>query len=139
MSETTRWVSGGSHCGICRCELMPVSGNLWGRGPAACVMSAKATGARVRTSPLAGPLRAGQGWGGAGLPPTELTRTSGGSPSPSLRLPPPQARLCHHSLPARPGRTPPLCRWGRLLPVAETNDIFISLSKPPLFMEVSPS
>lgn len=46
--------------------------------------------------------------------------------------------LCHLSLPTRPGRAPPLCRWGRLLPVAETDDIFISLSKPPLFMEVSP-
>lgn len=48
------------------------------------------------------------------------------------------AGLCHLSLPTRPGRAPPLCRWGRLLPVAETDDIFISLSKPPLFMEVSP-
>ena len=107
--------------------------------PAACVMSSKATGERVWASHLAGPLRAGRGQGGVGPPPTELAGTSGGSPSLSLRLPPPQARLCHHSLPARPGRTPPLCRWGRLLPVAETNDIFISLSKPPLFMEVSPS
>lgn len=36
------------------------------------------------------------------------------------------------------GQNPTTLQVGRLLPVAETDDIFISLSKPPLFMEVSP-
>lgn len=74
-----------------------------------------------------------------GIAPTKLEGTGGASAAPcTSRVPPRRARLGHHSLPTRPGRASPLCRWGRLLPVAETDDIFISLSKPPLFMEVSP-
>lgn len=81
---------------------------------------------------------AGGGWG-AFLPQSSQDLPGAFLPSLCLWMATSWACLCHHSLPTRPGRTPPLCRWGRLLPVAETNDIFISLSKPALFMEVSPS
>lgn len=76
----------------------------------------------------------------AGVAPAKLEGTLG-------RLPPPRSPHLRSPRPARPppslaahqaGQSPPRCRWGRLLPVAETDDIFISLSKPPLFMEVSP-
>lgn len=63
----------------------------------------------------------------------------GASPRSPRLLPASSAATSLPSLTAhRAGQNPTTLQVGRLLPVAETADIFISLSKPPLFMEASP-
>lgn len=108
--------------------------------PASCVMNAEASlEGRAAGLPVAAERTVrGPQTAVAFLPKNlrELLGAFSPAPCPSRR-PPPRAHLCHHSLPTGPGGAQRFA-GGVAAACAETDDIFISLSKPPLFMEVSP-
>lgn len=87
-ARTATRVSGGSRLGIRRCELVPVSGNLWGRGPRNLCDVSEGRKGESQDFPLSGTP---EGSMGPGLGLALLPQSS----QELLGAPPPRASDCH--------------------------------------------